>query len=205
MIAATYTTYSLLELVHVCVAVVWVGGAATIGLIALRAARVSDPRELAGFARTAGWVGPTIFTPASLVVLLSGVGMMLEGRLPWDRGWILLSLAVWASSFVLGLVYFKPRGQRAGRLAAELGVDHPDVQRLLRQTFSVSRVVAVALLAVVALMSIKPAGLDLLALALAFGAAAVGVVVLGREGTAPGPGVAVGLPAADTGAAELSR
>lgn len=203
MIAATYTVYSVLKIAHVLSAVVWVGGGTTIALIALRAARTSNPTELAGFARTAGWVGPKVFTPSSFVVLVSGVGMMLEGHLPWDQGWIVLSLVIWAASFVLGLAFFKPRGQRAGRLAAELGAEHPQVQRLLRQTFTASGVVAVALLAVVAMMAAKPAGRDLLALAVVFGLAAVGVALSSRETTKPEPSKA-GVRA-EAGSAGVSR
>ena len=95
MILTAYTTYTLLKLAHVLAAVVWVGGGATLALIALRSVRGGSPYEIAGMARTAGWIGPHVFSPASLVLLLSGCWMMAEGSLPWDQGWIVFSLAAW--------------------------------------------------------------------------------------------------------------
>ena len=56
--------YSVFKVVHVVVAVFWVGGGLTITLLGLRAERMDDPREIATLARQAAFVGEKFFAPA---------------------------------------------------------------------------------------------------------------------------------------------
>lgn len=170
---ASFSLYTALLSVHVVLAVVCVGGGVSMGLLALQALRTDDPVAIAGAARTGGWLGRTFFTPASFLLLLSGVGMMLEGGLEWDRGWILFALAGWLMAFLLGVAFFRPQGAQIGRLAAERGITDPEVQAGIRRVFLVSRVDTVLLLVIVVDMVLKPLGTGLLWLVVAGVALAV--------------------------------
>jgi uncharacterized membrane protein len=161
MIASAYSLYTLMLIGHVLSAVVWVGGGLCMSFVALQALRTSDPVAIAAAARTGGWLGHRIFTPASLLVFAFGVGMMLDGGLAWNQEWVLIALAAWLVAFLLGVAFFGPEGARIGRLAAERGIADPAVQARLRRVFLVSRLDAVLLVVVLVDMFLKPRGADL--------------------------------------------
>jgi uncharacterized membrane protein len=161
VIGSAYSLYTIMLIGHVLSAVVWVGGGLSMSFLAFQAIRANDPTAVAAAARTGGWLGRTIFTPASLLVLLFGVGMMLEGGLAWDQGWILLAIGAWLAAFLLGVAFFGREGARIGRLAAERGIADPTVQSRIRRVFLVSRLDAVLLAVVLVDMSLKPRGADL--------------------------------------------
>jgi uncharacterized membrane protein len=82
--------YELLLAIHLLAAVIWVGGATSLQVLAIRATGSGDPVRMATFAGEAEWVGMRIFMPSSIVVLLAGIALVLEGSLGFDRLWILL-------------------------------------------------------------------------------------------------------------------
>src|SRR5438105_2530071 len=57
--------FSVFKLIHVAVAVFWVGGGVLLTALAIRAERSDDPEELATIARQATFVGEKLFAPAS--------------------------------------------------------------------------------------------------------------------------------------------
>ncbi len=66
-----------LHLVHVAAATVWVGGGVTLSVIGAWARRSDEPLVLGDFARLLSYVGLRVFTPAVVMVLLSGIGLVL--------------------------------------------------------------------------------------------------------------------------------
>jgi uncharacterized membrane protein len=70
------TWYQWFKAGHVLVAVLWVGGGATLALLAVMTLRLNDPLRVAQFANQAGKLGERLYTPASLLVLLFGIGLM---------------------------------------------------------------------------------------------------------------------------------
>src|SRR5438034_2993322 len=65
--------YALFKVVHVGLAVFWVGGGLTLTVYALRAERTADPAEMAMVARQAAFVGERLLAPAGLLVLVIGI------------------------------------------------------------------------------------------------------------------------------------
>ncbi len=59
---------------HVTAAMVWIGGAATIQVFGILTKRAADPAKTAFVAASVSWTVERIFLPASIVVLLAGVG-----------------------------------------------------------------------------------------------------------------------------------
>jgi uncharacterized membrane protein len=101
--------------VHILAAVVWVGGATITQVYAARAMADPSPERLAGFARDAEFVGKTMFTPASLVLVVFGFLLVSEGNWSLGSTWLIFALAVFAASFAVGI----------GFLATRVGPDRP--------------------------------------------------------------------------------
>src|ERR687895_92346 len=89
--------YDWLKLVHVLGAMVWVGGAVMVQIVAIRAMASKDPVRQATFSADAEWLGMRVFTPASVIVLLAGIGIVLVSR---------IDLAVLI--FVVAMMVLKP-------------------------------------------------------------------------------------------------
>jgi hypothetical protein len=136
----------------------------------------------AGYHQDVGWLAPRLFIPASLATLVLGVLTAIDGPWSFDELWIVIGLAGWAISFLLGFFYFRTEGERIGALVGQHGPAHPEVERRLRRLNIVDRVQVLILFLVVADMTIKPTdddggvlivGLAILALAVFLAAAAI--------------------------------
>lgn len=153
--ALAVTTYQWYLMVHVLMAVVWVGGAHVIQLLAIRLLRADDPVRLAGFAKDASWIGTFVFAPASLLLVVFGFLLVEEGDIGYPF-WIIWGLAVFAVSFIVGAFYLGPEAGRVGRLIDERGAEDPDVQRRIRRILVLSRIELVLLVLTVVDMAIRP-------------------------------------------------
>ena len=151
-------TSEIALLVHVVAAIIWVGGAFAVQVLAWRTLARDDATEVARFAGDAEVIGMRVFMPASLVVLLAGAWLVYDG--PWrvDDLWVMLALGLFALSFVTGAGFLGPESGRISRGMAERGAEDADVQRRIRRIMLVSRIELVWLLAIVALMVLKPTG-----------------------------------------------
>jgi uncharacterized membrane protein len=153
--------YELLVFLHIAAAVIWLGAGFLIALLVFGAERAGDREKEAGHHRDVAWLAPRLFIPASLSVFVFGVLLVLDSP-AWnfDQLWINLALAGWLASFLLGILYFKPEGERIGALAAERGPDDPEMNRRLHRLNVVDRVQLTILFLVLADMVLKPLGGD---------------------------------------------
>jgi uncharacterized membrane protein len=154
------TFYELLLVLHLVAVIVWLGAAFTLSMVIVRAELAKDLRAKAEISAWEEWLAPRLFIPASMATLIFGLLVMVEG--PWglDQLWVAIGLAGWLVSFLTGILYFKPEGERIGALVAEHGAEHPDVQRRLDQVELVGRIELAVLFVVVADMTIKPTSDD---------------------------------------------
>ena len=186
---ARMDSYELLLFLHITTAILWLGAGATLGLAAFKATRSSDPMELGRVAALNDWLAPRLFIPASLATLLLGISLVIDG--PWSFGelWIVIGLVGFAVSFLVGILYLKPTGEKISEGIAEHGPLSPEVVRRTRQILLVSRVELVLLFLVVADMAIKPNADDvgiLIAGALILIAAGTAAVLAGRQAVEAG-------------------
>jgi uncharacterized membrane protein len=152
------TWYTFFKSIHVITAVIWVGGAAMIQAYAFRILRTGDGRRQAEFSKDTEVVGMRVFVPASLILFLAGIGMMVNLDWSWNQNWIILGLIAFALSFVLGAGFLGPEGGRIAELIEREGVDSPAVQARIRRILTVSRCELIVLLIVIVNMVVKPAG-----------------------------------------------
>jgi uncharacterized membrane protein len=148
--------YSVFRVVHVVVAVFWVGGGLTLTVLGLRAESLDDPAEIATLARQAAFVGEKLFAPAGLIVLLMGIAMVVNADLGWGQFWIVAALVGYAVTFATGVGVLSPLAKKVDALVTEEGAESPAAQAAIRKILLVARVDVAVLLLVVADMTTKP-------------------------------------------------
>jgi uncharacterized membrane protein len=149
------TLYELLLFVHIASVVTWVGGNITVQLVALRALASGEPARMAGIAADADWIGKRVYTPAALLVLGAGIWMVLEADLGFGRGWIIVGLAGFAFSLIIGATFNGPESARIGRLIEERGPADPEVARRIKRILLSGRLELLVMLAVIFFMATK--------------------------------------------------
>jgi uncharacterized membrane protein len=152
------TWYTFFKSVHVFGAAVWFGGALMIQAFAFRILRTGDAQRQAEFAKDSEVVGMRVFMPATWLLLLSAVGMMVNFHWPWGQNWVVFGLIAWAASFLVGAGFLGPEGGRIAAVIEREGPASPDAQRRIRRILLISRCELVVLLAVIVNMVVKPVG-----------------------------------------------
>jgi uncharacterized membrane protein len=150
------TWYTFFKWIHVTAAVIWVGGAAMIQAYALRVLATRDGRRQAEFAKDTEIVGMRVFVPATVVLFLASIGLMINGHWSWGQNWIVFALIVLALSFAVGAGFLGPEAGRIGHLIETEGHDSPAAGARIRRINMISRCELVVLLAVIWNMVVKP-------------------------------------------------
>jgi uncharacterized membrane protein len=154
------TWYDWFKAGHVLVAVLWVGGGATLALLAIMTLRMNDPLRVAQFAHQAGKIGERLYTPASLLVLVFGIAMMTNdyGQLvwDWDMAFIVIALAGWALTFLVGFFWIRPTAARLAKTIEAKGPTDPETQAIISRILLVTRIDVLILLFIVFVMTAKP-------------------------------------------------
>ena len=139
---------------HILAAVIWVGGALLVQLLATRVKSTGTPAELAAFAKNIDFVAQRTFIPASLTLLIAGV--ILVSRDVFElQTWVVIGLVVWTLSFISGAFFLGPQSGKFGQELDEHGPT-PQVMKRLDTIMLTSRIEVVLLLLVVLDMSLKP-------------------------------------------------
>jgi uncharacterized membrane protein len=154
------TLYELLLALHIIAAIIWLGAGVALTLLILRADLAGDARLKAEVNAQTDWLAPRLFIPASFSTFLFGVLLVIEGS--WDLGtlWIVIGLAGWLVSFLVGMLYFRVEGERIDALVQERGPEHPDVAGRIDRMEAVARAELALLFLIVVDMTAKPTGDD---------------------------------------------
>ncbi len=150
------TWYEFLLFVHVACAVIWIGGGFLLQIYGMVERRTGDVASIARFAGIAGRLGERVFIPASLLVVLAGIGLMIEGSWSWGDLWVVFALVTFAASFAVGAGFLGPTAKRI----EVVGPETEEGQRLIRTVFAVLRVDLLFLFAIVFAMTVKPTSDD---------------------------------------------
>ena len=144
-------------LIHVSVAVFWVGGGLLLTVLALRAERAKSPEEMAHIARQAVFAGERLFAPAGLLVLAMGITMVINSpEIGFGTTWVDIGLVGYALSFTTGIGVLAPRARQIVALLDEKGPAAPETQAAIQRILLIARVDVAVLLLVVADMLMKP-------------------------------------------------
>ena len=148
--------YAVFKLIHVSLAVFWVGGGLALTVLALRAERSNDSLEMATIAKQAAFIGERFFAPAGLVVLAMGITMVVNDHIGFGTTWVDIGLVGYALTFTTGIGFLSPRAKRIAELLDTKGPDAAETQAAIRQILLIARVDIGVLLLVVADMLMKP-------------------------------------------------
>jgi uncharacterized membrane protein len=162
--------YEVLLFLHIATAVIWLGSGFFVQMLIMRAEKTSDLVLLKQFSGYSAWMAQRIFIPASLAVLVFGILLTIEG--PWTFGqlWIVLGLAGYAFSFLVGIGFMEPEGKRIHAAIEAHGPESSQARFHIRRINVVSRMELVVLYLVVYVMALKPTGEDTGTLIVAAGA-----------------------------------
>jgi uncharacterized membrane protein len=145
----------LLKVVHVIAAIVAVGANVTYAFW-LRRAGTSDRERLVFTIDTIRKLDNLIATPAYVVVLLTGLGMVFTGAFSFDAGWIRLALGLYVLVVILGIALYAPTLRR--QLAeAQADPGSAAYRAAASRSNGLGIVVLVIVLVIVVLMVTKPA------------------------------------------------
>jgi uncharacterized membrane protein len=186
------TYYEVLLSLHILAAIVWIGGGIALQFLAFRAEQTHNGAFMQALGDSADWLAKRLFIPSSLAVLVLGILLTIEGPWTFDTLWVDLGFAGFAASFLTGLLFLKPEGEKIGRAIAAHGPESSEARQHILRITVVERVQLVILVLVTASMAIKPNSEDggtlLLFCALAVVAIALGAWSLRTAGPgAPEP------------------
>jgi uncharacterized membrane protein len=148
--------FAVFKLIHVSVAVFWVGGGILLTVLALWAQTKNDPDELATIARQAAFIGERFFAPAGLVVLAMGITMVINDHIGFGTTWVIIGLVGYAMTFTTGVAFLSPRAKRIAVLLDAKGPAAAETQAAIREILLIARIDVGVLLIVVADMLLKP-------------------------------------------------
>jgi uncharacterized membrane protein len=148
------TWYTFLLFVHVSLAVIWVGGSLMMQFFGIRASMSGDRARMATLGQDIEWIGQRVFVPASLLAFASGILLVVESDFfGFGDDWIVIGLALYATTFLVGLLFLGPEAGRVGKLQAEGSpAAGPRTMRLI----FLARLDLVLLFAMIYDMTVKP-------------------------------------------------
>ncbi|HZB07022.1 MAG TPA: DUF2269 family protein [Thermoleophilaceae bacterium] len=182
------TLYELLLFIHIGASIVWIGAGFLSLVLATTYDRESDEAAIKRFLKDQEWLAMRLFVPASLVVVIFGIALVIESDAwSFDQLWIILGLVGYAATFVTGLFFIKPASERiAAEMEGQGGRLWPRLRADIRKLIVTARVDYVTFALVVFDMVAKPTGDDVgvlvaMAVILAIGIAYIVVSVRAIE------------------------
>jgi hypothetical protein len=109
---------------HVSVAVISIGGGLMMQFFGIRASMSGDPSRLAAFGQDVEWIANRVFIPGSLLAFASGILLVVESDFyGFGDDWIVIGLALYATTFFAGLLFLGPEAGRIGEPMEECSPD----------------------------------------------------------------------------------
>lgn len=150
--------YSIVKLLHVMAALIWVGGGFAMMVNGTLADRAGDDEATMRAIRLSSDLGGLLMVPASLLTLVFGIVMCWFWTGFTDL-WIIIGLAGYAATFLIGLLIFKPTSERLAEMVKRDGIT-PAALGEGRRMMKIARFDYSVMLVVVADMVLKPASSD---------------------------------------------
>jgi uncharacterized membrane protein len=147
-------TYAVLKLLHILAVIAWLGGSLNMTLLTWRITRAGDGAALATLQRHAAFVGPALIGPASVLTLVTGIGMVVAGGVDPGALWVQWGMAGIVIHFLFGPLFLRRAGIRLGQATA--AGDSTRIADARRRLGQLSAIYLVLLLSVVSAMVLKP-------------------------------------------------
>lgn len=150
--------YSIVKFLHVIAALIWVGGGFAMMVNGTLADRAGDDEATMRAIRLTSDLGGLLMMPASLLTLVFGI-VMCWFWVGFTDLWIIIGLAGYAATFLIGLLIFKPTSERLADMVKRDGVT-PAALAEGRRMMKTARFDYSVMLVVVADMVLKPTSSD---------------------------------------------
>ncbi len=148
----------LLLSLHILAAAAWIGAALALQVIAGHM-RSSTPDAVTDrFAIDAETIGKTLFAPAAVVLVISGVILVLRQHVGWTEPWLLIGIGAVVVALAVGAAFLIPEGRRLAELARTPGHDSTEIRDCARRRFLVARVDLFVLILGLVAMVFRPGG-----------------------------------------------
>jgi uncharacterized membrane protein len=119
--------YTVLKFVHLVSITVWLGGLYSLNVVNMRFARTRQPEVVEALLSQGNFIALVIFTPASLLTLISGTILVTTLGLSFKTLWVAWGLGGVLVTFLIGIGLIRPT---AVQLAREAALDEPNEQRM---------------------------------------------------------------------------
>ena len=149
------TSYELWLFLHISAAIVWIGGATVAQVFGILAQRSGDPAQTAAFGRSMAFIGPRVFMPSSIAVLVTGILLTEDGNWDWSEWFIVLGLIGWPAVSLTAFAYLTRAMSSVGARMASEGPS-PELGAEVRRLVVLARVLILVLFAIVFVMVVKP-------------------------------------------------
>ena len=148
-----FTFYLLLKYIHILSAIVAVGANITYGVWSFLSQR--EPAHLGFTLKGIRWLDNRIANPAYGVLFLSGVALIIVGRVP-IKLWIIAAVIIFVAIAAIGGAVFTPLVRRQIALVEAGDTSSPEFERLSRRNSLIGPLLGVLVLIVLAMMVFKP-------------------------------------------------
>ncbi len=148
---------SFLKFLHICAALVWVGGGFVMVIGGIARARHASAEDQLAHIRTVAFLGTRLFMPASIATLASGVALLFAAGWGWQP-FTIIGLIGLLFTAVFGALILGPSCERAAKTAADWGA--VSALPLLRRIYRLAAFDYAVQFAVIFLMVVKPGWQD---------------------------------------------
>lgn len=148
--------FELLKTIHVLAAAAWLGGAAIELAMGAAARRAATPQQTAAVAALGERMGAGFYSPAAVMVLLSGIGTVLVAGYGFEELWIILGFVGVVGGSILGARGIGPLEGQIAEVAAAATVDEERLAALWKRLRTLAMVDVALLAAIVAVMVFRP-------------------------------------------------
>jgi uncharacterized membrane protein len=145
----------LLLTIHVLAAVIWVGGS-FLALALGYYLRRRDIETRVEYTRWTEWLGPRLFAPASIAVIVAGPLLVDEIGYEFDQTWLTLGFVGWGISFLFGVGFYPREGAKREKLIEQHGIGHELVAKSINRVLTVATIDTLVVVLVVIDMTTKP-------------------------------------------------
>jgi uncharacterized membrane protein len=131
------TLHQWLVFVHVLAAMVWVGGLVALSALGTYVLRTGERDAVARFVGSFRVIGPFVLMPASILVLVFGIWLVLDSPgWSFEQTWIWLAVALLAAAVLVGAA-FLGRSAIAAERAVQAGEHATAMQELRRWSWGI--------------------------------------------------------------------
>jgi uncharacterized membrane protein len=149
------SAYVILKFVHVLLAITAVGSNITYGVWLSRAAR--DRRYLEYVLRGVKILDDRVANPSFGLLFVTGVAMIVVGKVPWQTPWLLTSLVLYVGVILLGAFGYTPLLRRQIAVLQAKGPEAPEYAVLAGRARTLGIALTALVVVIVFFMVTKPA------------------------------------------------